>query len=56
MLDFERSTGKPFQTAHQSCIGLKSNLYDMVGLPQPREADPYLINDYMDVFLVNYYL
>lgn len=53
MLDFERSTGKPFQTAHQSCIGLKSNLYDMVGLPQPREADPYLINDYMDVFLVN---
>lgn len=53
MLNFERSTGKPFQTAHQSCIGLKSDLYNMVGLPQPREADPYLINDYMDVFVVN---
>lgn len=53
MLDFERSTGKAFQTAHQSCIGLKTNLYDIVGLPQPREADPYLINNYMDVFLVN---
>ena len=53
MLDFERSTGKAFQTAHQSCIGLKTNLYDIVGLPQPREADTYLINNYMDVFLVN---
>lgn len=53
MLEFERNTGKPFQTAHQSCIGLKSSLYDMVGLPQPRETKPYLINDYMDVFLVN---
>lgn len=53
MLDFEISTGRRFQTAHQSCIGLKSNLYDMIGLPKPREVEPYLINDYMDVFIVN---
>lgn len=25
MLDIEKKTGKPFQTAHQSCIGLKKN-------------------------------
>lgn len=53
MLEFERNTGKPFQTAHQSCIGLKTELYDLVGLPQPRETSKYLINDYMDVFVVN---
>lgn len=53
MLEFEKSTGKPFQTAHQSCIGLKAELYDMVGLPQPREVSQYLINDYMDVYVVN---
>lgn len=53
MLEFERNTGKPFQTAHQSCIGLKTELYDLVGLPQPRETSQYLINDYMDVFVVN---
>lgn len=53
MLEIERNTGKPFQTAHQSCIGLKTELYDLVGLPQPRETGQYLINDYMNVFLVN---
>ena len=53
MLEIEKNTKKPFQTAHQSCIGLKTDLYDLVGLPQPREADPYLINDYMNVYLVN---
>lgn len=53
MANIEKKTGKPFQTAHQSCIGLKQELYKMVGLPQPREADPYLINDYMNVFVVN---
>lgn len=40
MLDVERKTNKPFQTAHQSCIGLKIELYDLVGLPQPRDNDP----------------
>ena len=53
MLNIERKTSKPFQTAHQSCIGLKTKLYDIVGLPQPRENDPYLLNDYCDVLLVN---
>ena len=53
MLNIERKTSKPFQTAHQSCIGLKTKLYDLVGLPQPRENDPYLINDYCEVLVVN---
>lgn len=53
MLNIEKKTSKPFQTAHQSCIGLKTKLYDLVGLPQPRENDPYLINDYCDVLIVN---
>ena len=53
MLNIESMTGKPFQTAHQSCIGLKEKLYDLVGLPQPRETEKYLINDYMNVFVLN---
>ena len=53
MVNIEKKTDKPFQTAHQSCIGLKQELYKKVGLPQPREADPYLINKYMNVYLVN---
>ena len=53
MLKIEQNRGKPLQTAHQSCIGLKGILYDKVGLPQPRKHDPYLINNYMDVLLVN---
>ena len=53
MLEIERQTNKPFQTAHQSCIGLKAELYNLVGLPQPRESDPYKINDFMDVYVVN---
>lgn len=56
MANIEKKTEKPFQTAHQSCIGLKQELYTKVGLPQPREADPYLINDYMQVLLVNHNL
>lgn len=53
MEKIENKTGRPFQTAHQSCIGLKQEFYTLVGLPQPRENDPYLINDYMNVYLVN---
>lgn len=53
MLEIEKNTNKPFQTAHQSCIGLKIELYNLVGLPQPRESDPYKINDYMNVYVVN---
>lgn len=53
MKDIEIKTGKPFQTAHQSCIGLKKELYEIVGLPDPRDVPPYLINNYMNVKLVN---
>lgn len=53
MKNIEEKTNRPFQTAHQSCIGLKQNFYNKVGLPQPRENIPYLINDYMNVYLVN---
>lgn len=53
MLNIERQTEKPFQTTHQSCIGLKKELYRIVGLPNPRKTSPYLINDYMNVELVN---
>lgn len=54
MTKIEHQTKRPFPTTHQSCIGLKQELYNLVGLPQPREADPYLINDYMNVYLVNH--
>jgi len=53
MKNIEDKTKRPFQTAHQSCIGLKQEFYSKVGLPQPRENDPYLINNYMNVYLVN---
>ena len=53
MKNIEDKTSKPFQTAHQSCIGLKKELYEKVGLPDPRNVPPYLINDYMNVQLVN---
>lgn len=53
MLAIEQKTLKPFQTTHQSCIGLKKIFYDKIGLPNPRDVDPYLINDYMNVYLVN---
>lgn len=53
MLAIEQKTMKPFQTAHQSCIGLKKDFYDKLGIPNPRDVDPYLLNDYMNVYLVN---
>lgn len=53
MLKIEENTKKPFQTAHQSCIGLTESFYAKVGLPNPREVSQYLINDYMNVKLVN---
>lgn len=53
MEKIEKNTNRPFQTAHQSCIGLKQEFYKLARLPQPRENDPYLINDYMNVYLVN---
>ncbi|MDE6029499.1 MAG: HNH endonuclease [Clostridiales bacterium] len=53
MKNIEDITGKPFQTAHQSCIGLKKELYRIVGLPDPRDDMPYSINEYMPVLLIN---
>ena len=53
MKDIEDKTGKPFETAHQSCIGLKKELYRLIGLPLPRDVDPYRINNYMQVLLIN---
>lgn len=53
MQAIETATKKPFQTAHQSCIGLSKEFYNLTKLPDPRTVDPYLINNYMDVFLVN---
>lgn len=49
----EQKTGKPFQTAHQSCIGLSKEFYRKADIPNPRDSDIYLINDYMEVYLVN---
>lgn len=53
MSEIEKKTNKPFQTAHQSCIGLKEKFYELSKLPKPRDVDPYLINDHMNVYLVN---
>lgn len=53
MSEIEKKTNKPFQTAHQSCIGLKEKFYELAKLPKPRDVDPYLINDHMNVYLVN---
>lgn len=53
MKTVEQKTGKPFQTAHQSCIGLSKEFYKKIGIPNPRDSDIYLINDYMEVYLVN---
>jgi len=53
MQDIATRTGAIAQTAHQSCIGLKNELYTLTGLPNPRDVDPYLINDFYKVYLVN---
>lgn len=53
MIDIEKKTNKPFQTAHQSCIGLKKRFYELCNLPDSRKVPPYLVNDYCDVKLLN---
>lgn len=45
-------TGALPDTAHQSCIGLKMALYDLTGIPKPRDGE-YLINNFYDTYLVN---
>lgn len=57
MAQIEQTTRKPFQTAHQSNIGLCAEFYEKIGIPNPREVDSgngthqYLINDYINVYL-----
>lgn len=53
MKNIEEKTNKPFQTAHQSCIGLKKRFYELCNLPNPREHEQYLLNDYCDVKILN---
>lgn len=53
MKKVEEQTKKPFQTAKQSNIGITVDFYEKVGLPNPREVDPYSVNDYLEVELVN---
>lgn len=53
MLEIEKNTGAPFQTAHQSCIGLTNEWYKKTNTPNPRDCDPYLINDFCNVYIVN---
>lgn len=53
MLDIEDKTEKPFQTAKQSNIGLKKEVYEKTGLPNPRDLKDhqYLVNDYYNVYV-----
>lgn len=53
MRDIENKTEKAFQTAHQSNIGLKKEVYEKTGLPNPRDLSEhqYKINDYYNVFI-----
>ena len=53
MEQIENETNKPFQTAHQTCIGLSSDFYSITNLPNPRTVDTYLINNYCSIYLVN---
>ncbi len=53
MAEIEKRTNTPFQTAHQSCIGLKKRFYDLAGLPQPRDNYRYLLNNYCNIYICN---
>lgn len=52
MKDVEKSTNKVFQTAHQSCIGLKTKFYELAELPNPRNGQ-FSLNEKYQVYLVN---
>lgn len=50
----EENSTKPFETAHQSCIGLRKDFYLTLGIPDPREKEVYKIQDKgVNVYLVN---
>ena len=57
MKQIEVGTQRPFQTAHQSNIGLSLKVYDKLGIPRPREVDnennnhQYNLNDYANVYI-----
>jgi len=54
MESVERNSDKPFETAHQSCIGLRKDFYISLGVPDPREKEVYKLQDKgVRVFLVN---
>lgn len=53
MINIEEKTKKPFQTAHQSNIGLSMEFYNKINLPNPRKVSSYKVNDYMNVKIVN---
>lgn len=53
MQEIQKKTEKTFETAHQSNIGLSSKFYQLANLPNPRDVETYLINDYCPVYLVN---
>lgn len=61
MREIEKNSSKPFETAHQSNIGLSQEFYEDLGVerlqrrkgPQTTQHDHITLNDYVDVFLVN---
>lgn len=59
MLDVEKRLKKPFETAHQSNIGVPSSFWVDLGMGNPRDlvrvSDDELkkVNNFADVFLVN---
>lgn len=54
MKSIEDNSDKPFETAHQSCIGLKKDFYVSLGIPDPREKEIYKLQDKgVQVYLAN---
>lgn len=53
MNQIQEKNSDSFKTAHQSCISLSNNFYSLTPLPDPRDVETYLINDYCSVYLVN---
>ncbi|ARQ98052.1 HNH endonuclease signature motif containing protein [Campylobacter lanienae] len=52
MYELENKRNAPFETAHQSNIGLSLKFYETLNLKNPRDNN-YLLNDFKDVYLVN---
>lgn len=52
MCELAYKRNAPFETAHQSNIGLSLKFYETLNLKNPRDNN-YLLNDFKDVYLVN---